>query len=59
MEKKVPATQAEQVADDVAPATVEYVPAKASHEEYGLVDSIGELTQGEGETVGGENTFDS
>jgi hypothetical protein len=34
MEKKVPATQAEQVAIDVAPVTAEYVPAKESHEEY-------------------------
>ncbi len=34
-----PAIQSEQVEDDVAPVTAEYVPAKASHEEYGLVDS--------------------
>ncbi len=31
--KKVPAIQAEQVEDDVAPVTAEYVPAKVSHEE--------------------------
>jgi hypothetical protein len=35
MEKRIPAIQAEQVKDDVAPVTVEYVPAKASHKEYG------------------------
>ncbi len=34
METQLPATQAEQVEDDVAPVTTEYVPAKASHEEY-------------------------
>jgi hypothetical protein len=38
METKVPATQAEQVEDDVVPfkrhMTAEYVPAKASQEEY-------------------------
>ncbi len=34
----VPAIQAEQVVDDVAPVTAEYVPAKASDEEYGHVD---------------------
>ena len=39
METKVPAIQAEQVEDDVAPVAAEYVPAKVSHEEYGLVDS--------------------
>ena len=37
--KKVPAIQAEQVEDDVAPVTAEYLPAKMSHEEYGLVNS--------------------
>ncbi len=35
IETIVPAIQAEQVADDVAPVTAEYVPAKASDEEYG------------------------
>ncbi len=35
METKLPATQAEQVEDDVAPVTAEYVPAKARDEEYG------------------------
>jgi hypothetical protein len=34
METQVPAIQAEQVSDDVAPVTAEYVPAKASNEEY-------------------------
>ena len=34
-ETQVPAVQAEQVEDDVAPVTAEYVPAKAR----GLVDS--------------------
>jgi hypothetical protein len=37
MKVKIPAAQAEQVADDVAPVTAEYVPAKARDEEYGLV----------------------
>ncbi len=32
---QVPAIQAEQVADDVAPVMEEYVPAKASHEDDG------------------------
>ena len=35
VEIQVPAIQAEQVEDNVAPVTAEYVPAKASHEEYG------------------------
>jgi hypothetical protein len=35
VETQVPATQAEQVEDDVAPVTAEYFPAKASHEKYG------------------------
>ena len=35
MKTTVPAIQAEQVEDDVAPVTAEYVPAKVSHEEYG------------------------
>ncbi len=39
METKVPAIQAEQVEDDVAPVTAEYVPAKARDEEYAYVDS--------------------
>ncbi len=34
METKLPAIQAEQVEDDVAPMTAEYVPAKASDEEW-------------------------
>ena len=38
METKLPAIQAEQVEDDVAPATAEYVPEKASDEEW--VESI-------------------
>ncbi len=36
---KLPAIQAEQVEDDVAPVTAEYVPAKMSHEECAYVDS--------------------
>ena len=39
METQVPAIQAEQVEDDVAPVTAEYVPAKAWGEEYEYVDS--------------------
>ncbi len=39
VETIVPAIQAEQVEDDVAPATAEYVPAKARDEEYGYGDS--------------------
>jgi hypothetical protein len=39
METKLPAIQAEQVEDDVAPVKAEYVPAKARDEEYGQVDS--------------------
>ena len=39
MKTKLPAIQAEQVEDDVAPVTAEYVPAKASDQEYGLADS--------------------
>jgi hypothetical protein len=35
IETQVPAIQAEQVEDDVAPVTEEYVPAKARDEEYG------------------------
>ncbi len=35
IETKVPAIQAEQVEDDVAPVTAEYVPAKTRDEEYG------------------------
>jgi hypothetical protein len=35
IETIVPAIQAEQVADDVAPVTAEYVPARARDEEYG------------------------
>ena len=34
-----PAIQAEQVEDDVAPVTAEYVPAQASDEEYAYVES--------------------
>ena len=36
---KLPAIQAEQVEDDVAPVTAEYVPAKTSDEEYAYVYS--------------------
>jgi hypothetical protein len=36
---ELPARQAEQVEDDVAPVTAEYVPAIASDEEYARVDS--------------------
>jgi hypothetical protein len=39
METKVPAIQAEQVEDDVAPVAEEYVPAKARNEEYEYFDS--------------------
>ncbi len=39
MEAKLPAIQAEQVEDDVAPVTAEYLPAKPSDEEYAYVDS--------------------
>ncbi len=35
MKTKVPAVQAEQVEDDVAPVTAEYVPTKAEGEKYG------------------------
>ncbi len=35
METKVPAIQTEQVEDDVASVTAEYVPAKASDEKHG------------------------
>ncbi len=35
----VPLIQAEQVEDEVAPVTAEYVPANASDEEYGLFNS--------------------
>jgi hypothetical protein len=35
METKLPAIQAEQVEDDVAPVAAEYVPAKARNEEHG------------------------
>ncbi len=39
-ETKRPAIQAEQVEDDVAPTTAEYVPAKVTNdEEYACVDS--------------------
>jgi hypothetical protein len=34
METKLPAIQAKQVEDDVAPMTAEYVPAKTSDVEY-------------------------
>jgi hypothetical protein len=43
VETQVPALQAEQVEDDVAPVTAEYVPAKPRDEEYGYVDSNREL----------------
>ena len=39
VETQVPAIQAEQVEDAVAPVTSEYVPAKVRDEEYGYVDS--------------------
>ena len=50
METQLPAIQAEQVEDDVAPMTTEYVPAKASHEEYSKTvtsesDKMGEVTR--------------
>jgi hypothetical protein len=35
VETQLPAIQAEQVEDDVAPVTVEYVPAKPRDGEYG------------------------
>jgi hypothetical protein len=35
METKLPAIQAKQVEEDVAPVTAEYVPGKARDEEYG------------------------
>jgi hypothetical protein len=38
VETQVPAIQAEQVSYDVASVTAEYVPAKASDEEYRYVD---------------------
>jgi hypothetical protein len=41
----------------VAPVTAEYVPAKARDKEYGQDGRLGEHTKGEGEKVGGENTF--
>ena len=56
METIVPAIQAEQVVDDVAPVTAEYVPAKANDEEYGHVDlniSVSvTITKEEGEKMG-------
>jgi hypothetical protein len=42
MEAKLPAIQAKQIEDEVAPVPVpkeEYVPAKPSDEEYAYVDS--------------------
>ena len=56
METIVPAIQTEQVADDVAPVTAEYVPAKASDEEYRHADlnpnvSVN-ITKEEGEKMG-------
>jgi hypothetical protein len=58
IETIVPAIQAEQVADDVAPVTAEYVPAKASVEEYGHVDlntSVSvTITKEEGEKMGAD-----
>ncbi len=36
---KLPAIQAEQVEDDVAPVTAEYFPAKSNDEEYAYVAS--------------------
>ncbi len=60
---EIPAIQAEQVADDVAPVMAEYVPAKASDEEHGLVDSktsthVKSRTE-EARRLEGENTFDN
>ncbi len=49
VETQVPAIQAEQVAEDVAPVTAEYVPAKATIRRQAL----SEVTKGEGEKVGG------
>jgi hypothetical protein len=40
MEKQLPAIQSEQVEDDVAPATAEYVPAKVSDEEYAYTSNL-------------------
>jgi hypothetical protein len=38
METTLPAIQAEQVEDDVAPVTAEYVPAKLSDEKHAYVE---------------------
>ncbi len=58
IETIVPAIQAEQVADDVAPVTAEYFPAKASDEGYGHVDlniSVSvTITKEEGEKMGAD-----
>jgi hypothetical protein len=56
VETQVPAIQTEQAADDVAPVMAEYVPAKASREEYGLVDSK-TSAKVKSRRLGGENTF--
>ena len=60
METKLPAIQAVQVEDDVAPVTAEYVPAKASDEEW--VKSIRRqalMQTHERKEDGGGNTFQS
>ncbi len=63
IETQIPAIQAEQVEDDVAPVTAEYVPTKASHEEFGVRrfedKRLGEHTKGGGETLWDENMFGS
>jgi hypothetical protein len=51
MKTKLPAIQAEQVEDDVAPVTTEYVPAKASHEEFS------KAVTSEGEKMGAGTRF--
>ena len=57
METKLPAIQAAQVEDDVAPVTAEYVPAKASDEEYVYVDSSTSHTKEEGGKMGAGTRF--
>jgi hypothetical protein len=46
METTLPAIQAEQVEDDVAPVTAEYVPAKGSDEELGVRETMTEKKSG-------------
>jgi hypothetical protein len=54
--EREPALHAEQVEDDEAPVTVEYVPAKASDEDYGYTDLktrvYVNITKEEGEKMG-------